>query len=146
LRTVTTENQQELKEWITKELNGQIQDNMWCIGLKINGEIRSVVSYTAFKGKSCNMSIASKGSNWMTKDYLWAMFDYPFNVLKLKVIIGTIWSKNVPSLRLSRKLGFKEIATIADAHENGDLVLMELRQENCKALHINAPLKKVLGV
>jgi RimJ/RimL family protein N-acetyltransferase len=71
------------------------------------------------------------------------MFDYPFNILNLKVIIATIAGNNEKSLILSRHLGFKEIANIADAHIDGDLVIMIMKRENCKWLQLNADLNKV---
>jgi L-amino acid N-acyltransferase YncA len=144
MRRVTTDNQDQLQAWISKELGGDAPKNIRCIGQEIDGEIKAVSSYSGFKGKSCNFSLAGNG-NFMSKDFLWAMFDYPFNKLKLKVIIATISGINDKSLKLSRHLGFEEVATIADAHEDGDLVIMVMRRENCKWLQINAPLNK-LGV
>lgn len=142
MRCVTTENQQELRDWISKELGGKAPESMSCIGQLVDGELKAVSSYSGFRGSSCNFSLAGKG-NYMSKDFLWAMFDYPFNKLGLKVIIATISGKNDKSLKLSRHLGFTEVANIADAHEDGDLVIMVMRRENCKWLQINAPLKRL---
>lgn len=144
MRTVTTENQDSLRAWISEELGGEPPQDLMCIGQLIDGELKAVASFSSFVGKSCNFSLVGK-DNFMSKDFLWAMFDYPFNRLKLKVILATIEGGNEKSLNLSRKLGFKEVANIADAHKDGDLVIMVLRREDCKWLHINAPLKKVLG-
>lgn len=145
MRKVVTDNQEYLKLWLSESLGGDLPDNTQCIGQEIDGEVKAVAGYAAFKGKSCNFSLASNGSNWMNKDFLWAMFDYPFNKLNLKVIIATIAGNNDKSLKLSRHLGFKEIASIADAHQDGDLVIMIMKRENCKWLHINAKLKEDLG-
>lgn len=143
MRRLVTENQKELISWICKKLDGDAVDNLRCIGQKIDGEIKAVASYSNFQGKSCNFSLAGEG-NFMNKDFLWAMFDYPFNILKLKVIIATISGNNKKSLKLSRHLGFEEVANIADAHKDGNLVIMTMRRENCKWLQLNA--KTELGV
>jgi hypothetical protein len=142
LRTVTTENQADLAQWISNKLGGEVPKNLMCIGQKIDGKLKAVASYSNFQGKSCNFSLAGEG-NFMNKDFLWAMFDYPFNILNLKVIIATIAGNNEKSLKLSRHLGFKEIANIADAHIDGDLVIMTMKRENCKWLQLNADLNKV---
>lgn len=144
MRTVTTENQDYLRAWVCNELQGEMPTDLQCIGQLIDGELQAVASFSHFVGKSCNFSLVGKG-NFMNKDFLWAMFDYPFNRLKLKVILATIEGGNEKSLNLSRKLGFKEVANIADAHKDGDLVIMVLRREDCKWLNLNAPLKKALG-
>jgi hypothetical protein len=144
VRKVITENQPYLRHWISTELKGKAPDNTMCIGQLVDGEIKAVASYSSFEGRSCNFSLVGKG-NFMSKDFLFAMFDYPFNILKVKVIIATIAGNNEVSLKLSRHLGFQEAAVIPDAHRDGDLVIMVMRRKNCKWLQINAPLRKVLG-
>jgi hypothetical protein len=141
MRRITTDNQSYLANWISNKLGGEVPKNLMCIGQEIDGELKAVSSYSNFQGKSCNFSLAGEG-NFMNKDYLWAMFDYPFNILKLKVIIATIAGNNEKSLKLSRHLGFKEIANIADAHKDGNLIIMVMKREDCKWLHLNAELKR----
>lgn len=142
---IVLDNQEYLFEWASKRLNLPAQPG-FCIGNVVNGELKAVVVYCGLAGKSCQIHIASEGSHWSNKDLLWIVFDYPFNKLGLKVIIATIAGNNEKSLKLSRHLGFKEIATIPDAHDEGDLVIFEMRPEFCKHLKLNASLKKQLGV
>jgi len=142
---IVFDNQEYLFEWASKRLDLPSQA-AYCIGNVIDDELRAVVVYCGLAGKSCQIHIASEGSHWMSKDLLWVAFDYPFNKLGLKVIIGTIAGNNKKSLKLSRHLGFQEIATIPDAHDEGDLVIFGMRPEFCKYLKLNASLKKQLGV
>jgi L-amino acid N-acyltransferase YncA len=109
-----------------------ISDDAHYLGQVINGEIRAVVVYCGFFGKSSCIHVGSEGQYWATKDFLHKVFDYPFNTLKLKVIIGTVAGSNKNSLRLCRHLGFKDVAFIPDAHNEGDLVILEMRPEFCK--------------
>ena len=102
------------------------------IGNELNGRLRAVVLYCGFSGKSCVMHIASEGQHWMTKGFLKAAFEFPFKNMGLKVILATVSATNEKSLRLSRHLGFQEVATIADAHNDGDLVILKMRSEDCK--------------
>jgi len=102
------------------------------LGQVLNNEVRAVVVYCGFYGKSCMIHVGSEGKHWATKDFLKKVFDYPFNTLKLKVIIGTVAGNNEKALKLDRHLGFKDVATIPDAHEDGDLVILEMRPEYCK--------------
>ena len=111
------------------------------MGNVLSNELRAVVVYCNFQGKSCQMHIASSGSHWMTKDFLKAAFDYPFNKLKLKVIIGAVPGNNEKALKLDRHLGFVDKAYIEDAHADGDLVILAMRRENCRWLDIKCPLK-----
>jgi RimJ/RimL family protein N-acetyltransferase len=92
---------------------------------------------------ACQMHIAAVSEvNWMSRDLLWAAFDYPFNKLGVKVILGQICGSNEDALRLNRHLGFKVVAEIPDAHMDGDLVIMAMRKEDCRWLNIKSSLKK----
>ena len=89
------------------------------------------------------MHCASLTPRWISKDLLWACFDYPFNKLGLRVILATVSSNNEEALKLDRHLGFVDKAYIEDAHKDGDLVILTMRKEECKWLHLDTPLKKV---
>ena len=124
-------NEPSLKYWAIKH-QMPTPDDAHYIAQVINNEIRAVVVYCGFFGKSAMIHVNAVGQHWMTKGFLKKAFDYPFNTLKLKVIIGTVSGNNEKSLKLNRHLGFKEVAQIADAHEDGDLVIFEMRPEYCK--------------
>ena len=141
MRRVTTENQDYLRSWITGVLGTKFGLETMCIGQEIDGKIVAVVAYTNFQGKSCCMHTASIAPNWISKDLLWAAFDYPFNSLKVKVILAAVASTNEEALKLDRHLGFVDKAYIEDAHLDGDLVILAMRRENCRWLDIKAPLK-----
>ena len=145
MRRVITENQEELRSWITGVLGTQFGKETMCIGQEIDGKIAAVVAYTNFQEKSCCMHIASIMPNWISKDLLWAAFDYPFNKLGLSVILGQICANNTDALKLNRHLGFKVVAEIPDAHMDGDLVIMAMRKEDCRWLDIQCPLRRLKG-
>ena len=126
-------NQQSLKDWAIKHKMPTPADAHY-LGQVINNEIRAVVVYCNFYGKSCMIHVGSEGNHWATKSFLRAVFDYPFNKLKLKVIIGTVAGSNEKALKLDRHLGFKDVATIPDAHDDGDLVILEMRPSFCRWL------------
>ena len=141
MRSVTTEDQGYLRAWISGVLGLKFDETTTCIGQKIDGEVKAVIAYTNFQEKSCCMHVASIQDGWISKDLLWAAFDYPFNKLKVKVILATVASTNKEALKLDRHLGFVDKAYIEDAHLDGDLVILAMRRENCRWLDINAKIK-----
>jgi RimJ/RimL family protein N-acetyltransferase len=141
MRRVTTENQEYLRNWIAGVLSTQFGKETMCIGQEIDGKVGAVIAYTNFQDKSCCMHVGSIMPNWINKDLLWAAFDYPFNSLKVKVILATVASTNEEALKLDRHLGFVDKAYIEDAHMDGDLVILAMRRENCRWLDIKTPLK-----
>ena len=124
-------NEQSLKDWAIKH-NMPTSTDAHYVGQVLNNEIRAVVVYCGFFGKSCMIHVGSEGQHWATKDFLKEVFNYPFNTLKLKVIIGTVAGNNEKALKLDRHLGFRDVAMIPDAHDDGDLVILEMRPEFCK--------------
>ena len=141
MRKVVTDNQEHLRGWITGVLGIQFSPYARFIGQEIDGEVKAVVAYDNILDKSCEMHTAAIVPNWISKDLLWACFDYPFNILKVKVILALVASNNMEALRLDRHLGFIDKAYIEDAHVDGDLVILAMRRENCRWLDIKCSLK-----
>ena len=124
-------NQEILREW-AKQNEMPVTADARYIGSSFNGEVKAVVVYCGFFGKSCAIHVSGVGSHWITKDFLKTAFELPFKNWNLKVIIGTVAGNNVKSLKLSRHLGFREVAVIPDAHDDGDLVIFEMRPADCR--------------
>lgn len=141
MRRVVTEDQGYLRGWITGVLGMQFSPYAMFIGQEIDGEIKAVVAYDNIMDRCCMMHTAAIVPNWISKDLLWAAFDYPFNKLGVKVILATVSSNNEEALKLNRHLGFVDKAYIEDAHMDGDLVILAMRRENCRWLDIKTPLK-----
>jgi len=126
-------NQGILKEWAKKNKMPTPADARY-IGTSFNGEVKAVVVYCGFFGKACMIHVTGDGSHWSTKDFLKCVFAFPFKKWNLKVIIGTVAGSNKKSLKLCRHLGFRKVAEIPDAHEEGDLVILEMRPADCRFL------------
>ena len=141
MRKVVTDNQEHLRGWITGVLGMQFSPYATFIGQEIDGEVKAVVAFDNVLDKSCMMHTAAIVPNWISRDLLWACFDYPFNILKVKVILASVASTNKEALKLDRHLGFKDKAYIEDAHIDGDLVILAMRREDCRWLDIKTPLK-----
>ena len=146
MRQVTTENQKYMGDWLVRLMNHPLPEETVCIGQEVDGNLVAVVGYCSFMPNACQMHIgALDETNWMSRDLLWAAFDYPFNKLGVKVILGQICGDNADALRLNRHLGFKVVAEIPDAHMDGDLVIMAMRKEDCRWLDIQCPLRRLKG-
>lgn len=98
-----------------------------------NGKILGVVGFDSWNGASCQMHIAGEG-NWLTRDLIHAAFDYAFNVADLNVVLGFVPSTNTKALRFDKHVGFVEVSRIKDGTPEGDLIILELRRENCRYL------------
>jgi len=134
LRTVTTENQEQLRSWLSRVGQCEYPKETMCIGQQKDGELIAVVGYNNFTESLCQIHVASTDKYWLNKDLLFAIFDYPFNKAKVKVILAPICKDNFKSLNLCRKLGFKQVADIPYGHPNGDLIVVAMKRNQCKWL------------
>ncbi len=102
------------------------------------------VLYQNFNGVNISAHIAAvPGANWLTRNFLWVMFDYPFNQLGVKRITGVVPASNLAARRFDEHLGFVHEATLKDALPDGDLLLYVMWRENCRWLALK---EKVHGI
>lgn len=103
------------------------------IGWEKNGELVAGVAYADWNGPNIVCHIASDGSKrWLTRYYLWAIFDYPFNQLQCKRITVCVGQGNSNSRRFVEHLGFELETTLRSAHPTGDLLVYRMFSESCK--------------
>lgn len=92
-------------------------------------------NYTGVNG-SVQVHLAGDGKRWMNRDFLWVGFDYPFNVLKVKKLLGQVPSWNTAALRLNAHFGYKTEHVIEGYYPNGNLVIVSMVKEDCRWLRI----------
>jgi len=119
--------------WTAEQIEGDyFETKSRAIGLKQNGEFVAGVIYENWCGQAITCHIAIFGR--LTPRYLAVIFDYPFNVCKVKKIIVPVDATNSKSVTLVEKMGFTEEARIKDGMADGDMILYTLVKENCKYL------------
>jgi len=121
-------------DWVAKQTNeyGNFGTDVG-IGWERHGKIVAGVAYANWNGVNVECHIASDGSRrWLTKQYLWTIFDYPFNQLGAKRITVCVGSGNADSTRFVKHLGFTIEATLKDAHPTGDIHIYRMDRQDCR--------------
>lgn len=106
------------------------------LGLTENGGLIAGVVYNEYNHVNMNMHVAAIGKRWLTREFLWACFDYPFNQAGCRRITAFIEDENKEAIRFDEHLGFKYEARMKDAYINGDILLYVMRREDCRWLNI----------
>lgn len=127
-------------KWVCLRAGGQYSGGT-TVGLtELRGAFPSLIAgvmYDQFNGASICMHVAAEpGKRWMTREYLWFCFYYPFVQLGVQKIIGLVPAANEIALRFDKHLGFEEEHRIRDAHPRGDLVILSMTREQCRFLEI----------
>ena len=130
---MSSDTQQELKKWLCDKIGLIPTPDLCCIGSISDKGILGVVGFDQYNGSSIVMHVAGT-PGWLTRDLIWACFDYPFNVCKVNMIIGLVPSGNTDAIRFNTHLGFETRVVLEDAHPDGSLILMTMRRGRCRYL------------
>lgn len=105
-----------------------------CIARVKDGHLLGGVIFQQYTGSSIELHMAAMDSSWLSRDYIWAVFAYPFLQLKCRKVFARIKETNERTLAIARRIGFKLEAKLDDAYPDGALMLLSLRPEDCRWL------------
>lgn len=103
------------------------------IGWEKDGRLVAGVAYANWNGVNVECHIASdRSKRWLTREYLWTIFDYPFNQLGAERITVCVGEGNRDSTRFVEHLGFILEARLRAAHPTGDLLIFCMKRQDCR--------------
>lgn len=115
-----TDDTLEVVKFMQRIMYMPISQDMTGIGLKKDGEMVAGVLYEGYNGRNVWMHCAAVPTKrWMTKQYLQACFNYPFNVLKVDRVSAHVEEKNLAAHKLDLHIGFKPECRIKGADSDG---------------------------
>lgn len=123
-----------LYEWLNERITLARCEDFRGIGRVVNGVLVGVVGFTGHNGASAQMHMAGEGKHWISRKFIRESFRYAFVTCGYNVVFGLVPSGNTVALDIDYRLGFKEVATIADAHPDGALHFLMMRREDCRWL------------
>lgn len=104
------------------------------IGVERNGELLGGVVYENYNGQNVCMHVGAITKNWISREFLWFCFYYPFEQLKVKRITGFVDDSNKEAIAFDEHIGFKLETKLKDAGKTGDLLVYVMRKEDCRYL------------
>lgn len=109
--------------------------NFTALGLLNGMDFDAGVIYESFTEREggyqdCSMHVAITGR--LSKDFLKAAFDYPFNQLGCVRVTGKVPANNHKAIKFDEHLGFTLEATIQRALPDCDLLIYRMFREDCR--------------
>lgn len=101
------------------------------------------VIYDVYNGATINAHIWIAAGKKPSRAWYVAIFDYPFNRLGVRKIVGSVASNNMAARTLDKHFGFELEAVIKDYSEDGDLMLYTMTKDQCRVLNSSAWSKVV---
>jgi len=102
------------------------------IGWVKDGKIVAGVMYEEFTEASIHATIVVEAP--LVREFLYKIFDYPFNQIGVAKIIVQANTSNVESVNLAKRLGFTEEGCIKGAYLDGDRIILTMTRNECKWL------------
>lgn len=128
-------NDPRVTQYVCDRTGGHAHHMMMSIGkIRDDGQPYAGVVYDDFNGAVIRMHVAGE-RHWLTRGFLWLVFDYPFLQLRVHKVVGMVSSCNRPALDLDLRLGFVREARIEGGCEDGDLEILTMTREQCRWLN-----------
>lgn len=134
MKTIICNQHERVAKWVKERIGGQLEwGNITTLGLERDGELIAGVVYSGYlPGARISMSCAGGGKRWLNRAFLHAAFDYPFNQLGVRVIVNTVDSSNLDSVRFTEHIGFKEVGTVEQGFGDTDLIIFKMHRRDCR--------------
>jgi len=121
--------------WVVERTGSALpRSGATAIGLVREGKIVAGVLYEDFTQASIHATIAIDTGAVLSKDFVFAIFDYPFNQLAVEKILVYVNTANAASMKLAEHFGFVEEARVKGVFLDGDQVIYSITKDQCHLL------------
>ena len=122
------------KERVAKFVGSFFQHEFWepftAIGWEKDGIMKGGVIYNCFEGKSIDLTFAGS----LQKNFLYTVFDYPFNQLDLSRVAAKTREDNYAVISSAPKLGFKQEGILRNFYGNKSAIVYGMLRNECRYL------------
>ena len=108
-----------------------------------DGKIMGVTAFSRFSEHNCELSVASTTPRFMTRQYLEAVFHYPFVTSKKRRITAIIEEDNLAAQEIDKALGFVYEARLKNWYGNKDGIVMRMLEEECQWIKGRKPNRRM---
>lgn len=120
--------------WVAVKAEVQWTEACRAVGLMRDGVLVAGIVYDGYTGASIAMHSRCDDPKKVSREFLFAIFDYPFNQLGCKRVTGLVSTSNTHAQRVNEKLGWKRETVLKDYFLDGDGIIYCMRREDCRWL------------
>lgn len=120
-------------EWVCNRAESDPRGVTAAIGWVSDGKLVSGATYEDYTGGSITATIAIENGT-LVKQFLRAIFEYPFRQLNVGKMFAMVAQTNSPSRRLVEKMGFVQETVLKDYYSCEDLIVYSMTAKQCRFL------------
>jgi len=123
-------------QWVAEAVNVKWLPSMTAVGWQHKGELVAGILYEMYTGPGGSIGMHSRVTDpsKVTRQWLFAIFDYPFNQLKCDRVNGMVPAENHAALAVDLKLGFELEAVLKGYYPTCDAYILVMWRERCRWL------------
>lgn len=103
---------------------------------RVKADLLGGVIYTGYTGVAVQMHQAGFAPRWATPEFMWVIYDFPFNRLKVNKVIATVPTTNDRAMKITQQMGFEWVTTIPGAVMGGDMDILSMSRSKCRWLNL----------
>lgn len=138
MKSVVYHQNDRIIPWVGARVDEENFGPAEAIGLEEDGELIAGVVYNLYNGPNICMHVAAvPGRRWVTRDYLFRCFAYPFLQLQCNRVTGLVRADNLTAQRFDEHLGFRQEGVVRRGATDGtSMILYGMLKEECRWLEI----------
>jgi len=132
--TIITQPKEVIAEFVSRiQRQPEPWGNYTALGCVKEGALVGAVIYNNFGAANvCAHIAAIEGAHWLTREFLFAMFDYPFNQLQKRRITALVAKRNHRARKFVRHLGFQQEGCMKHFFAHDDMICFGMLREHCR--------------
>ena len=120
--------------WVANMADADPRLTVGAVGWLRDDDLTCGAFYENYTHRSITATIAVAPGAVVPKEFLRAIFHYPFVQLSCEKIVALIAENNWKSQNLVEKMGFVKEAVVADYYPEGDLFIYSMTKQQCRFL------------
>jgi hypothetical protein len=120
--------------WVANMADADPRLTVGAVGWLRDDDLTCGAFYENYTRRSITATIAVAPGAVMPKEFLRAIFHYPFTQLSCEKIVALIAENNWKSQNLVEKMGFVKEAVVTDYYPEGDLFIYSMTKQQCRFL------------
>jgi RimJ/RimL family protein N-acetyltransferase len=137
MKTTVYGQDERVRNWVAARVDeDRFHETDTAIGLEENGELIAGVVYNMYTGPSISMHVAAVvGKRWLTRDFLYRVFAYPFIQLGCNRVTGLVREDNLQAQKFDEHIGFVREGLMRGACDDGqNMILYGMLRKECRWL------------
>ncbi len=134
-----------IKHWLCDQIGYIPTAEFICIG-QFDEMKQDLIGAIGYDGWSENMvemhSAGTPGSYWLTKEFLFKCFHFPFIVHGREIVTSRVSTGNPVAVKMNLQAGFTEQCRIKGGADDGDLIIFTMYRAECKWLRMEKLYKE----